>query len=201
MKNIIELLEHEHQEIRKVVEVMSRLARDIEAGQEFNLSLLGDIVQFMRIFGERCHHVKEEKALFSLLEAKGVPANGCPIGVLTSEHRHSHALLNQLEMASASYRYGDVNARLVLLDLLKSLTELYQHHIWKEEYLLFPMAKKVLGATDYETLSAQFGAIESSIGVDVHHGMEALVGVMEQQEHESEDDAVAVPECSVCGAE
>jgi len=199
MKNIIEVLEQEHQQVQRVVEVMSSLARDIETGQEFEPALLGDIVQFMRIFGEQCHHVKEEKALFSLLEKKGVPANGCPIGVLTGEHRRSHALLNQLEMAAASYRHDDVNTHPAVLDSLRSLTELYRHHIWKEEYLLFPMAKKVLEATDYETLSTQLEAIESSIGVDVHHGMEALVGVMEQQEHESED-SLPVSECSVCGS-
>ncbi len=200
MKNIIEVLEQEHQQVRKVVEVMSALAADIEADHEFEPALLGDIVQFLRIFGEQCHHVKEEKALFLMLQSKGVPANGCPIGVLTSEHRHSHALLEQLEKAFSSYRQDDANARPLLLDLLRSLIELYRHHIWKEEYLLFPMAKKVLAATDYETLSAQFEAIESSVGVDVHHGMEALVAVMEQQEQKFEDDSVEVPECSVCGS-
>jgi len=200
MKNIIDVLEHEHQQVERVVEVMSSLAREIEAGHEFEPALLGDIVQFMRIFGEQCHYVKEEKALFSLLEAKGIPANGCPIGVLTSEHRHSHALLDQLEKAFANYRAGDKSARLELPGLLSSLIDLYRQHIWKEEYLLFPMAKKVLETADYETLSAQFEAIESSIGVDVHHGMEALVAVMEQQEHESEDDSLPVPECSVCGS-
>ena len=199
MKNIIEVLEQEHQQVHKVVEVMSCLAADIEAGRKVESALLGDIVQFMRIFGEQCHHVKEEKALFSLLQAKGIPTNGCPIGVLTSEHRHSHALLDQLQKACVTYRPDDVNARRLLLDLLRSLAELYRHHIWKEEYLLFPMARKVLDATDYETLSAQFEAIESSIGIDVHHGMEALVGVMEQKEQESEDDSF-LPECSVCGS-
>jgi hemerythrin-like domain-containing protein len=200
MKNIIEVLGHEHQQVQRVVEVMSGLARNIEAGQEFEPALLGDIVQFMRIFGERCHHVKEEKALFSLLERKGVPANGCPIGVLITEHRRSHALLDLLEKAFAKYRAGDKSARLELPGLLSSLIDLYRQHIWKEEYLLFPMATKVLEATDYEVLSAQFEAIESSIGVDVHHGMETLVAVMEQQENESEDDSLQVPECSVCGS-
>lgn len=199
MKNIIEALQDEHQQVLKLVDVMSRLAREIEAGHEFETALLGDIVQFMRIFGEHCHHVKEEKALFSMLEAKGVPANGCPIGALRGEHRRSHVLLDQFEKAFADYRSGVEKAPSSLVTPLLSLVELYRHHIWKEEYLLFPMAKKVLEATDYETLSEQFEAIESAIGVDVHHGMEALVGVMEQQEHESEDDALEVSECSVCG--
>ncbi len=200
MKNIIDVLEQEHQQIQKVVDVMTRLAREIEAGHEFEPALLGDIAQFMRIFGEQCHHVKEEKALFFLLEAKGVPANGCPIGVLISEHRHSHELLDQLQVASANYRSGDENARTALLSLLRSLVDLYRHHIWKEEYLLFPMAKKVLEATDYEVLSAQFGAIESSIGVDVHHGMEGLADIMGQKEHESEDASFKPPEFSACGS-
>ncbi|HWR13888.1 MAG TPA: hemerythrin domain-containing protein [Terriglobales bacterium] len=199
MKNIIAVLEHEHREIQKVVTLMSNLAREMERGGTCEAALLDEIVQFMRIFGEQCHHGKEEKALFTLLESKGVPANGCPIAALVGEHRHGHELLNQLEAASVACKAGDVSVRPALINSLKSLVNLYQQHIWKEEYLLFPMANKVLSASDYDTLSQQFEAVESQIGTDVHHAMEAMIdSIREPQPLSKAEDNSPVPQCSVC---
>lgn len=202
MENAIAELEHEHREIRKVLTLMSNLARELERCNECEPALLYDSVQFIRIFSEQCHHVKEEKALFSLLETKGVPANGCPIAALVGEHRRGHALLDQLQAASARYKVGDGTVRPALINSLQSLVDLYTQHIWKEEYLLFPMAQKVLAAGDYETLSRQFAAVESQIGFDVHNAMEAMIDSIGQTETErpEEDDEVPSPECSVCGS-
>lgn len=202
MENAIAELEHEHREIEKVITLMSNITREMKRGKDCEPALLDEIVQFMRIFGEQCHHGKEEKALFSLLETKGVPSNGCPIAALVGEHRHGHALLNQLEAASARYKVGDGNVRPALINSLQSLVELYTQHIWKEEYLLFPMANKVLATGDFETLSKQFSAVESQIGFDVHNAMEAMIdsiGEM-QTERPEESDPAPIPECSVCGS-
>jgi hemerythrin-like domain-containing protein len=202
MENAIAELEHEHREIQKVITLMSNITREMERGKDCEPALLDEVVQFLRIFGEQCHHVKEEKALFSLLETKGVPANGCPIAALVGEHRRGHVLLNQLQAASARYKVGDGNVRPALINSLQSLVELYTQHIWKEEYLLFPMAHKVLAAGDHETLSRQFAAVEAQIGFDVHNAMEAMIDSIGQTETErpEEDDQVPSPECSVCGS-
>lgn len=202
MSNVITVLEHEHREIQKVITLMSNLVGEMEQGNECEPSLLGEIVQFMRIFGEQCHHVKEEKALFSLLESKGVPATGCPIAVLVGEHRRGHELLNELAAASAKHKAGHRDARPAILDSLRALVDLYQQHIWKEEYLLFPMANKVLAAGDYDTLAKQFAAVESRIGFDVHNAMEAMVDSIgkTQSKPAEENDPMPVPECSVCGS-
>src|SRR5215469_9943656 len=93
------LLEEEHQTIQKVVAKMSRVADRLETGGDVNAGVLRDISTFLRQFSEECHHVKEEKFLFPLLEARGVPATGCPIAVLHHEHEKGHALLSQLDDA------------------------------------------------------------------------------------------------------
>jgi len=40
------------------------------------------------------------------------------------------------------------------------LVELYPGHIWKEDYLLFPLAGKVLSPADHVALSKQFEEVE-----------------------------------------
>ena len=49
-------------------------------------------------------------------------------------------------------------------------------HIWKEDYLLFPMANKLLNDSEQGELLAQFERHDSEIGIDVHHGFERLAG-------------------------
>jgi hemerythrin-like domain-containing protein len=202
MENAIAALEHEHREIQKAVTLMSNLARELELGHECDPAFLIEIVQFLRIFGEQCHHAKEEKALFTLLAAKGVPASGCPIAVLVGEHRRGHELLNQLEVVSAQYKAGDRSARPALLNSLNLLVDLYQQHIWKEEYLLFPMANKVLAAADYDILSKEFDAVEAKIGFDVHRAMEAMIdSVGKLQNAFAEDDSMPAPNARCVGLE
>jgi hemerythrin-like domain-containing protein len=40
------------------------------------------------------HHGKEEEILFPLLEKKGIPADGGPLGVMLMEHGRARALIN-----------------------------------------------------------------------------------------------------------
>jgi len=71
-----EALEREHQVIQKAVAVMARMVDQLELKHSVEGDLLRDLVQFMRVFGDQCHHGKEESYLFPLLEKRGVPATG-----------------------------------------------------------------------------------------------------------------------------
>ena len=51
---------------------------------------------------------------------------------------------------------------------------LYPNHIWKEDYLLFPMTNKVLSPDDQKDLREKFEAVEDVIGRDVHHRFEQM---------------------------
>ncbi|MGD2207541.1 MAG: hemerythrin domain-containing protein, partial [Anaerolineae bacterium] len=92
-KHPTDLLENEHRAIQEVVAVMATLAEDMETGRPVDAEMLQDIVDFMRIFADKCHHGKEETHLFPALEAKGVPMRGCPVGALKAEHQQGRALV------------------------------------------------------------------------------------------------------------
>mgnify|MGYP000753666721 CR=1 FL=1 len=47
--------------------------------------LLTEAVDFFRMFADRCHHAKEENHLFPAMEAKGMPREGGPTGVMLYE--------------------------------------------------------------------------------------------------------------------
>jgi hemerythrin-like domain-containing protein len=162
------ILEEEHQIIEKIVKAMAVLIKKLEANTDIAVEVLRNITEFMSVFGDRCHHGKEEKELFPLLEKKGVPMQGCPISALTYEHEMGRKLVKGLVDATIAYEKKDKQARESLLKQLKGLTNLYPNHIWKEDYLLFPMANKILNDTEQKDLQAKFEIVENEIGPDTH---------------------------------
>jgi hemerythrin-like domain-containing protein len=180
----IKILEEEHHFIQKVVGAIAVLAETLEAGREVDAKTLHDAVEFMRTFADKCHHGKEEAHLFTLLEKKGVPMRGCPLGILVAEHQKGRDLVKQLAEAADSYA-GNAMAREALLKSLHGLTDLYPNHIWKEEYLAFPMADKILTSEEQRELSDKFEMVEKEIGLDVHQRFEQFAEEIESKTQKS----------------
>ena len=179
------ILEEEHHFIQKVVGAMAVLAETLEAGKEVEAKTLHDIVEFMRTFADKCHHGKEETHLFPALEKKGVPMRGCPLGILIAEHQKGRALVSQLAEATEAYAKASPLARESLVKSLKGLTELYPNHIWKEEYLAFPMADKILSSEEQSDLYEKFESVEKEIGLDVHQRFEQFAVELERKAQRS----------------
>ena len=169
-----EMLEEEHRVIQKVVGAMAAVAEALEDDGDVEADTLREITAFMRTFADQCHHGKEETHLFPVLERKGVPARGCPLGALIHEHQNGRALVAALAQAEAAYTSGDRSAKDRLASSLRGLIALYPGHIWKEDYLLFPMSNKVLSAEDQQNLSMEFEKVEETVGRDVHRRLEQL---------------------------
>ncbi|MGA2111106.1 MAG: hemerythrin domain-containing protein [Anaerolineales bacterium] len=173
-KNSTEILEEEHRPIQKMADVMLIWAEHLRQGQELHIQSLNDLVEFMRTFADRCHHGKEETYLFPALERSGVPSAGGPLGALRHEHQTGRALVAQLAQAITSYVPGNPATRQPIEEVLRGLVGLYPNHIWKENNMLFPMARKFLSAAEERKLQEAFRQVELEIGPDVHERMESI---------------------------
>jgi hemerythrin-like domain-containing protein len=175
-----EVLEREHHYIQQVVASLLLFAEELEKGEAVPAETLADTMEFLSTFADRCHHGKEEAFLFPLLEQKGVPPQGCPLGVLKKEHVAGRSLVAQFATVSGSYT-KDGSEKELLRTTLLSLAELYGGHMWKEDYLLFPMANKILSAEEQDQLTKQFNEVDSSIGPDVQQRFEELAGKLQRR--------------------
>ncbi len=184
-KSPTDILEAEHHVIQTMAGAMAVLAEGLGAGHEPPVETLRTIVEFMRTFADKCHHGKEEAPFFPCLEQRGIPARGCPIGVLLHEHEQGRTLVAQLAQATEAYVSGNAAARDAVTEPLRGLVGLYPSHIWKEEYLLFPMSAKVLSAADQRQLVERFAAVEAAIGWEVHQRVERLAEEIVQGTHAS----------------
>lgn len=184
MRKATEALEREHKVIQRVVAVMAQIVKQLEFRHAVSAEVLRDLLQFMREFSEQLHHGKKESYLFPYLESRGVPSTGCPLSALKSEHSKSRQLLDDLNSAAAGYIKDAERGRLTLIQVLQSLVTLYPAHIWKEDYLLFPMADKILAESDQDLLLRQFAKAEEVLGTNTHERFEKLaVELSERVDH------------------
>ncbi len=180
MSKPTEMLEREHHYIQQVVASLVLLAEELDKGEAVPAETLADTLEFLRTFADRCHHGKEEACLFPFLELKGVPPQGCPLGVLKKEHDAGRRLVEQFATVSGKYANGGSETELLRTTLL-SMAELYGGHIWKEDYLLFPMTNKLLSTEEQEQLAIQFSEVEASIGPDVQQRFEELAEKLQRR--------------------
>ena len=76
------VLRDEHRLILQVIDVLESLLNSGAADGEYDFDALDRCTSFFRLFADACHHGKEEDLLFPELEAKGIPREGGPIGVM-----------------------------------------------------------------------------------------------------------------------
>src|SRR3990172_610209 len=103
-------LRKEHEAILKMLDATEAAAQRLEQGERLRPETLAGLLEFFRLFADRCHHGKEEDLLFPLLESKGLPRSGGPIGVMLSEHEQGRPLVRQMADAAEAYGGGAAEA-------------------------------------------------------------------------------------------
>lgn len=174
MTDVIQELKHDHRVIQEVVAGMSAVADLLDSGKQVDSNILADLVQFLAIFADQCHHVKEEQYLFPILVAGADATTKRELQRLEREHRSATQLVQELAKASAAYIENPLVMRHRVVVLLRRLVELYPAHIWKEDYLLFPMAQQNLSEAEQEDMADKFEGVEREVGQDVHAAFEVL---------------------------
>ena len=108
------------------------------------------------------------------LGRKGVPLQGCPVGALTAEHARGRVLVKELADATDAQRRGEPGAKELITGALRGIAALYPNHIWKEDYLLFPMTNKVLDPEEQQLLFGEFEKVDERIGLDNRRRLETF---------------------------
>lgn len=141
------VLREEHQRILMVMGVLGRL---LDAGAKrgvWDFDAMGDCVMFFRLFADACHHGKEEDLLFPELEARGIPREGGPIGVMLYEHQLGRQFVRAMKDALGPASGGDTEALSRLVEAGRGFIDLLTQHIHKEDHILFSMADRVMDRT------------------------------------------------------
>ena len=181
--NATDVLSHEHRAIELVLNAMEKFAEHLDSGDaDLDPSIARDCLDFAAGFADRCHHAKEETLLFPLLEERGIPKEGGPIGVMLHDHDQGRELIRRIRAALDRWTSGDESARADLAQALKCYAILLRSHIMKEDQVLFVAAESVLTEQDNERLIHGFEEIEEEkIGPGVHEQYHAMLDDLERR--------------------
>lgn len=179
MNNPFEILMHEHRVIEKCLEILRRFNEKISEGEKIPVDDMKKIIDFIRTFADKCHHGKEEARLFPLLEEKGVPREGGPIGVMLEEHEMGRNFVRKMQEGIELIEKGE-NERgyNIFMENSKGYVELLKNHIFKEDNILFVMGDKALSEDEKSNLVEAFEEVERELGEGVHEKFIDLIREM-----------------------
>jgi hemerythrin-like domain-containing protein len=164
-----EILVNEHEVILQVLGCLERLADRAESQRTMDVPRARQALDFLVTFADRCHHGKEEQALFVALEQRGLPKQAGPLAVMLSEHEQGRAAIARMGAATEAAEQGQAQASAQFANAARGYVALLRDHIDKENEVLFPMADQMLDARAQEGVLARFASIESvDMGAGTH---------------------------------
>jgi hemerythrin-like domain-containing protein len=176
MKTATGILRAEHDAILRMLAATDEVAQRLARCERVEPQILENLLEFFRLFADRCHHGKEEDLLFPLLEKKGMPRGGGPIGVMLMEHDQGRGFVRQMAEAAGPYASGDVNAGLRWAAAAVQYVDLLSEHIAKENQILFVMAERLLTPAEQMELAAAFENVEiEKMGAGTHERFHAMM--------------------------
>lgn len=159
----------EHEMIERAMEVLKTNLGKVASGQ-YNKIQTARAIDFLLEFGDKIHNIKEENFLFPLMNDRGAPTEGGPIGVMIMEHDLERNLLVKMQMALGTLQTAtDEEKSTFVTEGLDYLT-IRAEHIWKENDILYNLARKILTEEDSAYLLEAFKQSDQE-----HYGENASV--------------------------
>ncbi len=178
----IENLMIEHRVIERAIKLLEEAAYRVYSGETIDKSFFQELINFFREFTDKCHHGKEEASLFPKLELKGIPREGGPIGVMLVEHELGRSYVRAIKDSVEKYYSGKEEAKEDILENAVAYVRLLREHIFKEDNILFNMARAVLDSEDLKELSEEFEHIEvEKLGEGRHEELVSKIDKLEAE--------------------
>ena len=167
----------EHGVIRRSFLIYEHLARELDRGAEINLKALGQTAELMLHFGERYHEHSEEIGIFPVMKKAGKLAS--MVDTLLVQHERGREITAYFITISKSPSLGSGRKK-ELSQQLWNFSRMYAQHAAREDTILFPALRQVLGPAKLKELGDKFEDDEQRIlGKDgFEHGV-ARVGEIE----------------------
>jgi hemerythrin-like domain-containing protein len=175
-------LKKEHEAIKLMLRILEKVSERLEAGEKVSAEHLDRILEFIRVFADKCHHGKEEGLLFQAMEKAGIPGERGPIGVMLYEHGEGRNFVKGMSDAVERYKKGEKKAGREVAKNARNYASLLSQHIEKEDNVLYPMADGRLSAAAQEELEKGFEKIEKEvIGPGRHEEFHELLHRLEDE--------------------
>jgi hemerythrin-like domain-containing protein len=128
----------EHRLIERMLAVAREELERFWREKRINPGFVMELVDFIRLYADRCHHGKEEDILFRELAKKPISEEHRGIvAELVKEHQWARQQTRDMVEATRQYEGGQEDAYLTVTARLSALVDFYPRHIEKEDQHFF----------------------------------------------------------------
>ena len=160
----------EHGVLRRILLVYGDVARRVDGNQELKPEPIASAATIIREFIEDYHEKDKEEFIFPRLKKAG--KLGDLVETLVAQHQAGRRLTaDVLRLATPAALKGDA-ARKQLASTLRSFIRMYEPHAAREDTVLFPAFRELVGDKELARLQDVFEDKEKALP---HGGFEKMV--------------------------
>lgn len=163
------ILTNEHKVIKLVLSCLEKMTDRYTKNRKIDVNEAIRIIDFIRNFADRSHHMKEEDHLFRMMNERGFPMEQGPVAVMLMDHEQGRRYVKGMEEAAKANETGDPGAIELFAENSYGYVNLLRAHIQKEDGVLYPMANRAFTEEDQKKLMKCFEEVErDEIGQEIH---------------------------------
>lgn len=156
-------LMQEHGVLERILLVYDEATRRLDHGEAVDATAIGQAAGIVRRFVEEYHEKNEEDFVFPRLEAARRETD--LVALLRLQHQRGRSVTEEIQRKAG--------AGPELAPLLRSFVRMYRPHAAREDTVLFPAFRDVVGRNGYRELGDQFEDREHRLFGE--HGFETVV--------------------------
>ena len=157
MPKALLILRDEHHSISVILHGIGYLVQEIRARRkQVDPRVFRAMLYYLDTFSERMHHPKEDQYLFKAIRERSAEADAV-IADLEEEHARGEESLRRLSQNLLRYEEGGEREFPGFEREVENFVRNYREHMRKEEDVLFPLAQRVLTATDWLKIDIAVG--------------------------------------------
>ncbi|MGB4268510.1 MAG: hemerythrin domain-containing protein [Spirochaetota bacterium] len=160
----------EHESILYGLKILEKMIEIYTRNKEINYNDVKEIINFFKLFADKCHHGKEEEVLFPVMERARIPKENGPIGQMLYEHDKGRNYIRLMEegLQKKQLEFFIENA-LKYINLLRD-------HITKENNILFPLGDRRIPTDIQKNILEAFEKHEETVmGKGTHEKLHELL--------------------------
>ena len=163
----------DHIVFARILDLFEVQVEAFHAGERPNYELMTDIVDYLRQYGDRFHHPREEAAFNRLVERD--PDMRMPVNRLLQEHRVIAQAGDEILARLGEVADDAMTERAAVEAAAATYLVYYRHHLSTEEGKVMPRARALFTSDDWAAVTAAMGEAPDPLsGADFDERYRAL---------------------------
>jgi len=166
MAKTLNIIRDEHRSIAAILDGMDYLVKRIRARRKkVDPRVFHAMLYYLDTFSERMHHPKEDQYLFKAMRERSAEAD-THIADLEEDHTRGEDALRRLAQCLIRYEEGGEQEFPAFEREVENFVRNYREHMRKEEDIVFPLAQRLLTASDWQAIDRAFEENRDPLAAD-----------------------------------